>query len=200
MVEERLECWNDQLVRSSRETAKVIIDEYDIVISDSRDEKPLQTFLSSHPSLLSSLSPPGGSYWCLDRPRLGSEHIPDFLLASQTSTGIQWSMIELESPLENVLTKAGMPAKKAAEGLKQIRDWRIWVRDNVNYAREQLGLKDIDAECTAYLIIGRRANLNQKHAKLYRELSDNKTVVMSYDRLRDSVGRNLIMNGAINGE
>lgn len=200
MVEERLECWSDQLVTSSRDTAKVIIDEYDVVLSDSRDEKPLQTFLASQPSLLSSLSPPGGSYWCLDRPRLGSEYIPDFLLASQTSVGIQWSMIELESPLEKVLTKAGMPAKKAAEGLKQIRDWRIWVRDNINYAREQLGLKDIDAECTAYLIIGRRANLDQKQAKLYREMSDNKTVVMSYDRLRDLVGRNLIMNGAGNGE
>lgn len=196
---ERLECWNDQLVTSSRESAKEIVDEYDIVLSDSRDEKPLQLFLASNPSLLSSLAPPGGCYWCLDRPRLGSEYIPDFLLASRTSVGIQWAMIELESPLEKILTKAGLPAKKVAEGLKQIRDWRIWVRDNVNYARTQLGLKDIDAECVSYLIIGRRSNLDPKQAKLYRELSDNNTVVMSYDRLRDLIGRNLKLNGAMDG-
>jgi hypothetical protein len=200
MEEDRLECWNESKVATRRETAKEIIDEFDSVLSDSRDEKPLQLFLASNPSLLSSLSPPGGSYWCLDRPRLGSEFIPDFLLASSTSVGIQWSMIELESPLEKVLTKGGVPAKKAAEGLKQIRDWRIWLRDNVNYARDQLGLKDIDAECQSYLIIGRRASLDPKQAKLYRELSDNKTVVMSYDRLRDLVGRNLLMSGVDYGK
>ena len=113
-----MERWSEQLVSCNREPAKEIVDEFDSVLSDARDEKPLQTFLASNPSLLSSLSQPGGAYWCLDRPRLGSEYIPDFLLASQTSVGIQWAMIELESPLEKVLTKAGVPAKKAAEGLK----------------------------------------------------------------------------------
>lgn len=200
MGENGLKCWSNQLVTFSREPAKEIINEYEVVLSDARDEKPLQIFLASHPSLLSSLSPPGGSYWCLDRPRLGSEFIPDFLLASQTSAGVQWVMIELESPLERALTKAGLPAKKAAEGLKQIRDWRIWVRDNIQYAQNQLGLEGIDAECMSYLIIGRRSSLASKQAKPYRELSDNKTIVMSYDRLLDLAGRNFFMNGGSNGQ
>ncbi|GJM05890.1 MAG: hypothetical protein DHS20C09_18860 [marine bacterium B5-7] len=186
-MKEGQECWSNQFIETSKETAKEIVEEYDTVLSDSRDEKPLQLFLASNPSLLSALAPPGGSYWCLDRPRFGSEFVPDFLLASQTSVGIQWGMIELESPLEKALTKAGLPAKKTAEGLKQIRDWRNWLRDNVSYARTQLGLKDIDAECVSYLIIGRRSTLDPKLVKIYRELSDNNTIVMSYDRIRDLV-------------
>lgn len=190
-----MESWNEQKVTSLREPAKIISSEFEAVLSDATDESPLQTYLAANPSILASLSSPGGDYWCLDRPRLGSEFIPDFLLASQTSIGIRWAMIELESPLEKALTKAGLPAKKAAEGLKQIRDWRGWIRENVSYARDQLGLTDIDAECPSYLIIGRRTSLDPKQVKIYRELSDDKTTVMSYDRLQDLMGRNIILDG-----
>ncbi|MCG7981773.1 MAG: DUF4263 domain-containing protein [Candidatus Thiodiazotropha lotti] len=199
MTESTLECWNESLVPYSREIAKEIINEFDLVLSDARDERSLQTYLAANPSLLSPLVPPGGDYWCLDRPRLGSEYIPDFLLASRTSVGIQWAMIELESPLEKPLTKSGVPAKKAAEGLRQIRDWRMWLRENIGYARTELGLKDIDAECLAYLIIGRRASLEPSQAKVYRELSSNSTIVMTYDRLKDSFGRNLVLSGEVDG-
>ena len=122
MTDNEMKCWTENYVSYSRETASEIVDEFNLVLSDGRDEKPLQTFLAANPPLLSPLAPPGNTYWCLDRPRLGSEYIPDFLLASRTSVGIQWAIIELESPLENILTKAGLPAKKTAEGLKQIRD------------------------------------------------------------------------------
>jgi hypothetical protein len=101
-------------------------------------------------------------------------------------------MIELEGPNERPLTKAGLPAKKLAEALKQVRDWRSWLTDNVAYARTELGLKDIDAPCPAYVIIGRRSHLDRKQAKTYRSLSSEGTTVMSYDRLRDLMGRNAL--------
>lgn len=199
MTNNEMNYWNENHVSYPRETATEIVDEFDLVLSDARDEKPLQTFLAANPPLISPLAPPGNTYWCLDRPRLGSEYIPDFLLASRTSVGIQWAMIELESPLENIMTKTGVPAKKTAEGLKQIRDWRAWLRDNISYARTELGLTDIDAECNSYLVIGRRSNLKPSQIKQYRELSDNKTIVMTYDRLRDAFGRNFTISGDLDG-
>ena len=98
-------------------------------------------------------------------------------------------MVELESPNEKALTKAGLPAKKLAEALKQIRDWRTWLTDNVAYARGELGLKDIEATCPAYIVIGRRGSLDPKQVKTYSALSTDGTTVMSYDRLLDQMNR-----------
>lgn len=184
-----LEKWNERQVTLAREPAPAIVDEFDRVLSDAPDESPLQTFLAAHGSLLGAFAPPGSDYWCLDRPRFGSELIPDFLLASRTSEGFRWAMIELESPNAKALTRAGVPASKLAEALKQVRDWRSWLTDNVAYARNELGLKDIDANCPAIVIIGRRVALDPGQAKTYRELSSDGTTVMSYDRLRDQIGR-----------
>ena len=104
-------------------------------------------------------------------------------------------MIELESPNTRALTKAGVPAAKLAEALKQIRDWRGWITDNVAYARNELGMKDIDGNCHSYVILGRRGTLNPKQIKQYRALSTENTTVMSYDRLRDQMGRSIVMRG-----
>lgn len=185
-----LEKYPECKVEVGREPSEEIADEFSLVLSDAGDERPLQTLFASHPELLGPLVPAGGPYWCLDRPRLGSEFIPDFLLGTATSVGFRWSMIELESPNERVLTKAGLPAKKLAEAQKQIRDWRGWLTDNVAYARDELGLKDIEAACPAYIVIGRRANLDPKQSKIYRALSADGVTVMSYDRLADLVQRN----------
>lgn len=190
-----IEQWNEQQIKLSRDPSGTIIHEFDRVLTDSTDEKPLQIFLANNGSLLSSIAPPGSDYWCLDRPRFGAELIPDFLLASRTSEGFRWAMIELESPNTRALTKAGVPAAKLAEALKQIRDWRGWITDNVAYARNELGMKDIDGNCHSYVILGRRGTLNPKQIKQYRALSTENTTVMSYDRLRDQMGRSIVMRG-----
>ncbi len=184
-----LDKWDERHITVSRDAAPAIIDEFDRVLADARDENPLQTLLAAHSSLLAPLAPPGSDYWCLDRPRLGAELIPDFLLASRTSEGFRWAMVELESPAALALTRAGLPARKLADALKQVRDWRTWLTDNVAYARGELGLADIDANCPAYVIIGRRSALDPKQVKTYRALSADGTTVMSYDRLRDHIGR-----------
>ena len=179
--------WSDRKVLRSRDIPKSLVDEFERVLSDASDERPLQEFLSQNPALLSSLAEQGGDLWCLDRPRLGSELVPDFLLASNSSIGFRWSLIELEGPTEMVLTKEGLPAKKLASAMKQIRDWRTWLRDNISYARDQLGLTDIHAECRSIIIIGRRHSIDTKLASVYGSLSCNSDTVMTYDRLLEIV-------------
>lgn len=173
--------------------APLVVDEFERILGDAADERPLQTFFAAQPTLLAPLAPLGNGYWCLDRPPLGAELIPDFLLATRSSAGFRWTVIELEGPNERALTKAGLPAHKLADALKQVRDWRSWLRGNIAYARAQLGLAEIDAECCACIIIGRRVGLEPKQAHIYRELSDNRTTVMSYDRLLELAKQNRIL-------
>ena len=192
-----LEKWADCLVKSGHQPDPDMVDEFDRVLADSVNERPLQKFLASAPMLLDPLLPPGGAYWCLDRPQLGAEFVPDFLLATATSAGFSWVAIELESPTVKAMTKAGLPARKLAEALGQLRDWRMWLTDNVAYARQERGLKDIDGRCKAVAIIGRRSSLNPRQIKKYLALSTDGITVMSYDRLQDSI-RNSSKYGMIN--
>ena len=182
-----LDKWVNSLVAAGREPTPEAVDEFDRVLADAVDERPLQSLLASTPVLLGPLARPGGSYWCLDRPQLGAEFVPDFLLATGTSVGFSWIAIELESPTAKALTKAGLPARKLAEALGQVRDWRTWLTDNVGYARRERGLNDIEGGCEAVILIGRRSSLNPRQIKKYRALSRDCITVMSYDRLRDSI-------------
>ena len=187
MSKPHLEKWTDCIVASGREPVPELFDEFERVLADANDERPLQKFLAGSPAMLGPLAPPGGTYWCLDRPRLGAEYVPDFLLATATSVGINWVAVELENPNAKALTQAGLPAAKLADALRQVRDWRTWLTDNVAYARNERGLKDIDANCRAFVVIGRRNGLPPRQVMRYRGLSEGQTTVMSYDRLRDTL-------------
>ena len=182
-----LEKWAHCVVTAGREPAAHNLAEFEAVLGDASNERPMQRLLATCPVLLGPLVPPGGTYWCLDRPRLGAEYVPDFLLATTTSVGFRWLAIELESPMAKALTKRGLPARKLAEALGQVRDWRVWLTENVGYARTERGLKDIDGNCEAVVIIGRRNSLDAKQITRYRALSSTGLTIMSYDRLGDTI-------------
>jgi len=167
-------------------------------LGDAADERPMQTFLACHPHLLECLLLPGRDAWCWDRPRFGSESIPDFLLCTRNSAGFEWVMVELESPSVSPLTQAGLPTAKLREAQGQVQDWRIWLRDNIAYAQTQLGFQGLTAEAQAIIVIGRRSAVATKHAKKWREINTSNTRIMTYDRLIDSFGSGRTANGANN--
>jgi hypothetical protein len=157
------------------------------LIADARSEQPLQEVLASRPVILRCLVSAAPDVWVFDRRKFGSEFIPDFLVAYRNSAGMNWTLIELESPAVLTLTTRGRPAAKLNEALGQIRDWRIWLRKNISYAHAQLGLRGIDAEAPGIVIIGRRSNVKPTNVERYRELSSGSEAVMSYDRLIEMV-------------
>lgn len=165
------------------------LDHFRSILIDARDERPVQNFFGAHPHLLACFLPPGRGMWCFDRPRFGSELIPDFLLCTESSEGKRWVMVELESPTKRALTQAATPSKALNQALMQVDDWRIWIRANIAYAQHTLGFSGLDAECPAIVVIGRRDAVHPRHAARYRELSNDRTMIMSYDRLLDAIGR-----------
>lgn len=181
----RRQPWPDKYV-FLQEPSTANVDDFEVVLDGARDEKPLQEFIAAHPSFLRLQLPSAQDVWCWDRPRLGAELIPDFLLCRRDSTGFRWTMVELESPAKPALNQSGRPSAKLNEAIGQIRDWRSWLRDNIAYARSQLGFMGIQGECDALAIIGRRAQLDAKQIPQYRELSRDGMTVMSYDRILDT--------------
>jgi hypothetical protein len=189
--------WPDNLCCWPETGIHGVLDDFVATLEDARDERPLQRFFRDKSHLLTCLLPPGREAWCFDRPRLGSEHIPDFLLCTRNSLGFQWVMVEIESPTKHPLNGSGLPSLKLNEALGQVRDWRSWLRQNIAYSQTELGFREITAECIAYVIIGRRSSIATKHASKYRELSTRDTSIMSYDRLKDVMLRGRTFMGAM---
>ena len=104
-------------------------------------------------------------------------------------------MVELESPAVRPLTKAGLPANKLNQAMGEVRDWRSWIRTNIAYAHAQLGFVGLTAESPAVIVIGRRNGLDPSNAQKWRELSDNLTQVMTYDRLLETIPRGRLIEG-----
>jgi hypothetical protein len=186
MPSKRREPWPEHYVLATTPSV-ADLDALNTVIADARSEQPLQEFLAARPVILRCIVPPAPDVWLFDRRKLGSEFIPDFLVAYRNSVGINWVLVELESPAAQTLTGRGRPAAKLNEALGQLRDWRIWLRQNIAYAHAQLGLRGIDAEAAGIVIIGRRSGLKPANVGRYRELSNTTETIMSYDRLADMV-------------
>jgi Domain of unknown function (DUF4263) len=160
------------------------------VVDAAADERPIQKWLEKNPAaLVLHLSATTG--WLFGRPKLGAEFVPDFMFCNWDSSGYHWSLVELENPNFASLTREGSQTAKLTRAVQQILDWRIWVRANIQYAQHQLGFRDLDDGFRAYIVIGRRKDMNERERLRYRELSRGGLEVLTYDRLVESVARSL---------
>jgi hypothetical protein len=155
------------------------------ILKRAKDERPFQSYLTQHPSFLTRFLPLGSELKVYDRPRFGSQFVPDILLCIRNSQGNHWTGLELESPLLKPLKKNGEMTAALAHAVTQVHDWQRWLRDNVSYARTELGLKGISSDIRSGIVIGRRVTMNQKQLERYEMLKKIGIEVMSYDRLLD---------------
>jgi hypothetical protein len=94
------------------------------VIDKAKDERPIQGFLESHPQILAALV--GRSPFVVARPNFGGKRIPDFLIADVDSRGINWVLVELETPTSPVTLRGDLLLDKYARtGTSQVEEWRI---------------------------------------------------------------------------
>jgi len=158
-----------------------------------RNELELQEFLEDHPILLIQHLGGGHGRWVLSKTRLGTEHVTDFLLAERSSMGYEWQAVELESPTSPLFTKRGDPRHELTHAIRQIRDWRNWLEQNLAYARrrkerEGLGLIDISPSLKGLVVIGRRASIDPNTDLLRRRISKETNIeIHTYDWLLDQV-------------
>jgi hypothetical protein len=161
-------------------------------IECSESESTMQKFLERFPLLLVQHLGGGHGRWVLPQKRLGSEYVPDFVIAERSSIGMQWYPVELESPKQPIFNKSGNHSRALNQALKQVMDWKMWLANNLDYARrpramDGLGLIDIDPQSMGYIIIGRAADQsdmdNKRRTQLIAEL---RIQIRTYDWLIDN--------------
>ena len=162
-------------------------------------EEQLQKVLTKIPILLVQNLRGGHGRWVIPKKKLGSEYVTDFVVGERHSFGFDWIAVELESPKSKMFTKGGTPTKELTHAIKQIQDWRAWLKRNQDYAaREQvkdgLGLTDIDANLPGLILIGRRNADNSTHELRRQMVQDLNIKIHSYDTLVDW-GRSRVNRG-----
>lgn len=103
-----------------------LADELEKVIREAGDERPVQEFFERNRGLLVQLVRGGHGRWVFPKPRLGSEHVLDFMICEKDSGGYHWHLIELENPNYKALTKKGStecrahPCDTAGQGVENL--------------------------------------------------------------------------------
>jgi hypothetical protein len=185
-LKKNINFWPDNFIKGSENvllTSDAILKNYKILLDKKCNENTIHKFIKLNPTLLAYMMYGGKGNWLFSKPKFGCEYIPDFIMCTQDSAGFHWAIVELESPNKKVLRNNGQQTAHLSNAVKQINEWRIWLRKNIAYARYGLGYFDIDAECTALIVIGRRKFITPELKDYYRELSNNNLRIMSYDRL-----------------
>lgn len=155
------------------------------------DEAAVQAVLSEHPILLARTLGGGHGRWIIPKVRLGSQYETDFVLGQRSSRGFEWTLVELESPKHSMTTKGGRQSAELTQAVHQIRQWRSWLAQNLDYARrppheDGLGLTGIAPAPEALVLIGRRGNPRNGQSATRNSLyAENRIDVHTFDWLLD---------------
>jgi hypothetical protein len=190
VLEEMRRNGHPRLCLAKGEVTESEIEAFCALLESARDEKPLQAFLQEHPAML-TFQLGHQCRWIISQVKLG-RLVPDFIGARLDSTGLNWTLIELESPLiDGLYTREKTPKRQLAKGLHQIRDWRDWLRRSAEYAGSSslaggLGLVGLTDQAAGLVLIGRRSDRTDKdRALIQRDMYDLRIDIHSYDWLID---------------
>jgi hypothetical protein len=174
--------WDDIMVTD--------VEAYCKVLDEATDEKPLQKHFANNPLLLIQHLRGGHGRWVLSQKRLGSEYVPDFVVGEKSSSGFEWQFVELQSPRARLFVpSSGRYSPQFDEGIKQIQEWRRWLDDNRQYARNPksrngLGLTDVSGRDPGLLLIGREVDLDENDRQRRRQLDRDLNIrIHTYDWL-----------------
>ena len=174
------------------------IDELVSSIENSDKEEDVQQFLQSHPTILTHYLGGGHGRYCIPKRSLGGMFIPDFLLADLSSLGLNWYAVELENPKARMFNKNGDPSHSLNHAIRQIRDWRDWLKNNLDEARRLQqdkghSLIGIEPELECLILIGRRRDLDETlrdaRRRMNREINGE---IHTYDWLIEQAKNELV--------
>ncbi len=174
--------WWDDLTASD-------IRSFKSALTKARTEPEMQAYLQRHPKMLIQHLGGGHGRWVIPQPRLGSQHVPDFVIGDADSSGRHWVAVELEGPQRPLFNRSGDPSRYLWHAIRQIVDWRVWLDMNRDYATrppEQggLGLEDINSSVPGLIVIGRRSQLDTGRKAFRRALGSQLNIeIHTYDWL-----------------
>ncbi len=147
---------------------------------------------------------PGDSGHCLKEYRFGSDFVADFLIINpRRSLAPIITLVELEPVEDNLFTKKGIPTQRLAVGLRQVREWFVWIQQNREYfiksiqkllrnAIDPLSLQQWfrrgEVELNSFIFIGRREKVIDKDIRTLWSEPSLKLNIHTYDTILDISG------------
>jgi hypothetical protein len=190
-----------ELEKKRRAKFARLVPKYSKALFKGRTEEDMQKFLAENPELAMEAFNDGSAQLDLvAKFPLGTEYVTDFVVLGVRSYGIPYHCIfvELESPIENPFTKAGVFSAKLNQAVKQVTEWDHWLRSHFDefcmslprklssYQRSDLPVKLRSAFITFKIVIGRRSHLstkNREYRSSFLHVHQGKIEIMSYDRI-----------------
>lgn len=176
-----------------------LVERFDEILRSAKDEKPLQKFIEKYPQIL-GVTLIGEPKYLIPQKRLGADFVPDFLLADVDSSGISWTLVELETPISSIYLQSNDFDRYTRKGISQVQDWREWLTQNLSYANKPkqengLGLTGIRPDCDALVLVGKRSLLLEHNpAKRKRLWEHDRIRIRTYEGLLEALNSR-VMNG-----
>lgn len=163
---------NWSLVKTSP-TFAAIQSQWTAMLDDrSLKEEAYQQFLTEHAGFFFSNRMAGGDQLVSAKVRLGSDFTTDFIVAaSERSLGINYTLIEIESPHTAPYTRAGAPSARLSNAVQQVSNWRRWIERNREEAKRLFPSKQFirqdDPNFSYMVVIGRRGDDHEEKRNDY---------------------------------
>jgi hypothetical protein len=158
----------------ARRHYKAVLDELARLLEG--PEEPAHQFLKQHPEII---SPTHVAAW--SKLPLG-DHVTDFVFREPVD---DYLLVEIESPLRELFRNDGQQRQELTHAFNQVLDWRIFIENNLQKARDEIGLSGISANPRSLIVIGRSESLTvgnrAKIATLRGQIP--RLRIMTYDEL-----------------
>lgn len=159
---------------SARRAFKTLLEELAQLLEG--PEEPAHQFLKQHPEII---SPTHTAAW--SKLPLGN-HVTDFVFREPSN---DYLLVEIESPLRELFRKDGQQRQELTHAFNQILDWRIFIENNLQTLRSDIGLSGISSNPRSLIVIGRSSALNEadrlKLATLQTQIP--RLRILTYDEL-----------------
>jgi len=131
------------------------IDDFQRLVDTVERERPVHAFLADHLHLVVNAEVAHGCRWIKSNPTLGGERSPDFMIARRDSSGLRWTLIELQDPKTDLFLHSGRQGGELREGIQQVGQWRDWVRRWGSNSVRDFGYPLLRNDFRAVVVIGR---------------------------------------------
>ncbi len=157
-----------------------LLAQYKQILTEARVEEDIQKFITKNPFILKPWGTVHPKY------RLGTEYICDFLVEDLFAVDFKYTFVEIEPASTDLFRKNNREMRefrsRVNHGLSQLRDWEIWIRENVEILKADF--PQFDQACFI-LVIGRSKDLSVEQKKIIvNENARSKSfTILTYDDL-----------------
>lgn len=166
-------------------------------------EETIQKFLTANPYLLQYVIPQSGHHgtWAIPKKMIRTKRtdgtpglIPDYLVATRSSLGYYWHIVELKLASAQFAKPSGTSySRDAVEGIAQCATYLSHFTNYIETVRSNVGIAQLITPKSAILLIGDARTETEAQRICRSEFCDlaPRMMVASYDRIRRGLANDL---------